>query len=41
MDSASKNAGEMIGDLTVQYNRVRQAAITTELMDIINGAQAV
>lgn len=41
MDSASKNAGEMIGDLTVKYNRVRQAAITTELMDIINGAQAV
>ena len=41
MDSASKNAGEMIGDLTVQYNRVRQAAITTDLMDIINGAQAV
>jgi F0F1-type ATP synthase gamma subunit len=31
----------MIGDLTVQYNRVRQAAITTDLMDIINGAQAV
>ncbi|MDT8317558.1 MAG: ATP synthase F1 subunit gamma [bacterium] len=41
MDSASKNAKEMIGDLTVQYNRVRQAAITTELMDIINGAKAV
>ncbi len=41
MDSASKNASEMIGDLTVQYNRVRQAAITTDLMDIINGAQAV
>lgn len=41
MDSASKNAGEMIDNLTVQYNRVRQAAITTDLMDIINGAQAV
>ncbi|MBE9503175.1 MAG: ATP synthase F1 subunit gamma [Proteobacteria bacterium] len=41
MDSASKNASEMIGNLTVQYNRARQAAITTELMDIINGAQAV
>jgi F-type H+-transporting ATPase subunit gamma len=41
MDSASKNASEMISDLTVQYNRVRQAAITTDLMDIINGAQAV
>lgn len=41
MDSASKNAKEMIGNLTVQYNRARQAAITTELMDIINGAEAV
>lgn len=41
MDSASKNASEMIGKLTIQYNRARQAAITTELMDIINGAQAV
>ena len=41
MDSASKNAGEMIGKLTIQYNRARQAAITTELMDIINGAEAV
>jgi len=41
MDSASKNASEMIGKLTIQYNRARQAAITTELMDIINGAEAV
>ncbi len=41
MDSASKNASEMIGNLTVKYNRARQAAITTELMDIINGAEAV
>ncbi len=41
MDSASKNAKEMIGKLTIQYNRARQAAITTELMDIINGAKAV
>ncbi len=41
MDSASKNASEMIDKLTVQYNRARQATITTELMDIINGAEAV
>ena len=41
MDSASKNAKEMIGKLTIKYNRARQAAITTELMDIINGAKAV
>lgn len=38
MDSASKNASEMIGKLTLQYNRARQAAITTELMEIISGA---
>lgn len=41
MDSASKNASEMIEKLTVQYNRARQATITTELMDIINGANTV
>ena len=41
MDSASKNAKDMIGRLTIKYNRARQATITTELMDIINGAQAV
>lgn len=41
MDSASNNAKDMIGRLTIQYNRARQAAITTELMDIINGAQSV
>ena len=41
MDSASKNAKEMIGKLSIKYNRARQAAITTELMDIINGAKAV
>lgn len=35
MDSASKNASEMIGKLTLQYNRARQAAITKELMEII------
>jgi len=41
MDSATKNAGEMIDDLTLQYNRARQAAITTELMEIIGGAEAL
>jgi len=41
MDSASKNASEMIGKLTLQYNRARQAAITKELMEIISGAESV
>ena len=41
MDSASKNASEMIGKLTLQYNRARQAAITKELMEIISGAESI
>jgi F-type H+-transporting ATPase subunit gamma len=41
MDSASKNADEMIGKLTLIYNRARQAAITTELMEIISGAESI
>jgi F-type H+-transporting ATPase subunit gamma len=41
MDSATRNAGEMIGKLTLQYNRARQAAITKELMEIIGGAEAL
>ena len=41
MDGATKNAKEMIGSLTVRYNRARQASITNELMDIINGANSV
>ncbi len=41
MDSASKNATDMIGKLTLQYNRARQAAITTELMEIISGAESI
>jgi F-type H+-transporting ATPase subunit gamma len=41
MDSATKNASEMIDRLTLQYNRARQAAITTELMEIIGGANAL
>jgi F-type H+-transporting ATPase subunit gamma len=40
MDSASKNAGDMITNLNMQYNRGRQAAITNELVDIITGASA-
>ncbi len=41
MEAATKNAGEMINSLTLQYNRLRQAAITSELIEIINGAQAL
>jgi F-type H+-transporting ATPase subunit gamma len=41
MDAATKNAKEMISDLTLQYNRARQAAITKELMEIIGGAEAL
>ena len=41
MDSATNNATEMIADLTLQYNRARQAAITKELMEIIGGSEAL
>lgn len=41
MDSATKNANEMIDTLTMQYNRARQASITKELLDIVNGAEAI
>ncbi|MBI4515159.1 MAG: ATP synthase F1 subunit gamma [Deltaproteobacteria bacterium] len=41
MDSASKNAAEMIDRLTLQMNRARQATITTELMEIVSGAEAL
>jgi len=41
MENASKNAGEMIDSLTLQYNRARQARITTELIEIISGAAAL
>jgi F-type H+-transporting ATPase subunit gamma len=41
MDSASKNAGELISKLTLQYNRARQASITKELMEIVSGAEAL
>ncbi len=41
MDNATRNAGEMIDKLTTDYNRSRQAAITTELIEIISGAEAL
>jgi F-type H+-transporting ATPase subunit gamma len=41
MDSATKNASDIIDKLTLQYNRARQAAITKELMEIIGGAEAL
>lgn len=41
MDSATRNAGDMIDRLTLQYNRTRQAAITSELIEIISGAEAL
>ena len=41
MDNATRNAGELINTLTIQYNRSRQAAITTELIEIIAGAEAL
>ncbi len=41
MDNASRNAKEMIGRLTLQFNRARQAAITKELMEIVGGAEAL
>ena len=41
MESATKNASEMIDSLTLQYNKARQAAITKELMEIIGGSEAI
>jgi F-type H+-transporting ATPase subunit gamma len=41
MDNATRNAGEMIDRLTINYNRTRQAAITKELIEIISGAEAL
>ena len=41
MDNATRNAGDMINRLTIQYNRTRQAAITKELIEIISGAEAL
>jgi F-type H+-transporting ATPase subunit gamma len=41
MDNATRNAGEMIDKLNLKYNRARQAQITTELIEIIAGAEAL
>lgn len=41
MDAATRNAGEVIDKLTLQYNRARQNAITTELIEVISGAEAL
>jgi F-type H+-transporting ATPase subunit gamma len=41
MDAATENAVEMIADLTLQYNRARQAGITTEIIEVVSGAEAL
>ena len=41
MDNATRNAGDMIDRLTLNYNRTRQAQITSELIEIISGAEAL
>jgi F-type H+-transporting ATPase subunit gamma len=41
MDNATRNAGEMIDKLTLTFNRTRQAQITSELIEIISGAEAL
>ena len=41
MDNATRNAGDMINRLTMNYNRARQANITRELIEIISGAEAL
>jgi F-type H+-transporting ATPase subunit gamma len=41
MGAAMNGAGDMINKLTIRYNRTRQAAITTELVEIISGAEAL
>lgn len=41
MDNATRNAGELVKTLTLQYNRARQAAITTEITEIVSGAEAL
>ena len=41
MDNATRNAGDVIDDLTLIYNRTRQAMITKELIEIISGAEAI
>jgi F-type H+-transporting ATPase subunit gamma len=41
MDKATDNAGELLKSLKIEYNRVRQAAITTEISEIVGGAAAL
>ena len=41
MESATNNAKDLIDSLTLKFNRARQAAITTDLMDIVGGAEAL
>ena len=41
MDGATRNAGEMLNKLTLVYNRTRQSKITSELIEIISGAEAL
>ena len=41
MDTATKNAGELIESLTLTMNRVRQASITTEIIEVVSGAEAL
>jgi F-type H+-transporting ATPase subunit gamma len=41
MDNATRNAGELIKKLEITYNKARQAAITKEILDIVNGAEAL
>jgi F-type H+-transporting ATPase subunit gamma len=41
MENATSNCDDMISSLTLVYNKTRQAAITTELMDIVSGAEAL
>ena len=41
MDSATKNCKEMVDDLTLKMNKLRQAAITTELIEVVSGAESL
>jgi len=41
MDNATKNAGELIESLTLHMNKVRQASITTEILEVVSGAEAL
>jgi F-type H+-transporting ATPase subunit gamma len=41
MSAATKNAGEMIDNLTLEYNKARQAQITKELLEVVSGAEAL